>query len=338
MSTQTFRTSTPRVIGVELDLHDLRLRYWIDGKPLDDMSRKLPPGKSWIPTVVFQEKDLEVILNPFCVSSDDFFSSGLIARAPKELHDDTMNGGQHSMPACLSRPISIYQSSFLASQLSRYIVAFNLEIKGEDGKTYTDEELIYQIKNWYKKDYQAPGKKPEKVEDKKEDEKEDSKAEGPPVGEIPNEEAKVEEIKTPEKPKEVPEEKPQSEEVDKFPTFEVEILPIKEDEPAVKTEEKADEKADPAKTVKTRMVLLKFESDQAAFKYLIAAKEYQVIRKSLYLIFLSGVSMSKILKAHHLGEAGIKEMRAHHPGFDDPAQFAANLTQLVETTKLITDE
>lgn len=175
MPTQTFRTSTPRVIGVELDLHDLKLRYWIDGKPLDDMSKRLPPGKSWIPTVVFQEKDLEVILNPFCVSSDDFFSSGLIARAPKELHDDTMNGGQHSMPACLSRPISIYQSSFLASQLSRYIVAFNLKIKEEDGNNFSDEELINQIKNWHKKDYKLAAKKTDKKEDKKEDAKEETK-------------------------------------------------------------------------------------------------------------------------------------------------------------------
>lgn len=239
------------------------------------------------------------------------------------------------MPACLSRPISIYQSSFLASQLSRYIVAFNLAIKGDDGKNFSDEELIYQIKNWHKKDYK---KKTDKVEDKKEEPKEESKEEVPPLTVDQKEEAKVEEVKTPEKPKEVPEEKSKIEEVDKFPPFEVEILPIKEDESAVKTEDKADEKDDQAKKAKTRMVLLKFESDQAAFKYLIAAKEYQVIQKNLYLIFLSGVSMSKILRSHHLGEAGIKEMKAHHPQIDDPASFAANLTKLVETTKLISDE
>ena len=57
-------------MGVELDLIRLRIRYWIDGKPLDDMAKKLPAGKSWIPTIHFLEKDLEVILNPFCVSSD----------------------------------------------------------------------------------------------------------------------------------------------------------------------------------------------------------------------------------------------------------------------------
>ena len=112
---QTFRTSTPRVIGVELDLEKLRLRYWIDGKPLDDMSRSLPPGKAWIPTVNFTEKDHEVILNPFCVSSDEAYSSGLISKALKELHDDSKSGGQHSFAACLSQPISTIQSAFLAS-------------------------------------------------------------------------------------------------------------------------------------------------------------------------------------------------------------------------------
>jgi hypothetical protein len=82
------------VIGVELDLSKLRIRFWIDGKPLDDMARKLPNGtQAWIPTVHFAEKDLEVILNPFCVSSDDTFSSGLIPKGLRELHDDSKSGG-----------------------------------------------------------------------------------------------------------------------------------------------------------------------------------------------------------------------------------------------------
>jgi len=114
MVVQTFRTSTPRIIGVELDLAKLRLRYWIDGKPLDDMSRSLPPGKAWIPTVHFMEKDLEVILNPFCVSSEEAYSSGLISKALRELHDDSKSGGQHSFAACLCQPITTFQSAFLA--------------------------------------------------------------------------------------------------------------------------------------------------------------------------------------------------------------------------------
>lgn len=77
---QAFRTSTSRVIGIELDLIRLKLRYWIDGKPLHEMQKDVPPGKAWIPTVLIKEPNLEVILNPFCVSSDPLFSSGMVLR------------------------------------------------------------------------------------------------------------------------------------------------------------------------------------------------------------------------------------------------------------------
>jgi hypothetical protein len=77
---QAFRTSTSRVIGIELDLIKLKLRYWIDGKPLNEMLKDVAPGNAWIPTVIFKEPGLEVILNPFCISSDPVFSSGMVLR------------------------------------------------------------------------------------------------------------------------------------------------------------------------------------------------------------------------------------------------------------------
>jgi hypothetical protein len=103
------------------------------------MVRKLPPTpQAWIPTVHFAEKDLEVILNPFCVSSDDAFSSGLIPKGLRELHDDSKSGGQHSFSACLSTPISVYQNAFLASQLSEYLIACNFLTQDSSGKTLSD--------------------------------------------------------------------------------------------------------------------------------------------------------------------------------------------------------
>jgi hypothetical protein len=57
------------------------------------MSKNVPSGKAWIPTVHFSEKDLEVTLNPYCISSDQKYSSGLIARTTKDLHDDSLSGG-----------------------------------------------------------------------------------------------------------------------------------------------------------------------------------------------------------------------------------------------------
>jgi len=67
---QAFRTSTPRIIGVELDMNLLRLRFWIAGKPLDEMSKPVLSGKAWVPTVSFREAEVEVILNPLCINSE----------------------------------------------------------------------------------------------------------------------------------------------------------------------------------------------------------------------------------------------------------------------------
>jgi len=48
------------------------------------MSKDVAPGKAWIPTVIFKDPGLEVILNPFCVSSDPIFSSGMVLRGLKD--------------------------------------------------------------------------------------------------------------------------------------------------------------------------------------------------------------------------------------------------------------
>lgn len=129
---------------MELDLVKLRLRYWIDGKRLNDMSKSLTAGKAWIPAVHFLEKDLEVILNPFCVS-DDAASSSLISKALRGPQDDSKSGGQHSFPACLSQSMTTYQSAFLASELSRYLVAYNFRTQDSAGKVLSESELLKQV-------------------------------------------------------------------------------------------------------------------------------------------------------------------------------------------------
>ena len=48
------------------------------------MQKDVPAGKAWIPTVLIKEPGLEVILNPFCVSSDPLFSSGMVLRGSKD--------------------------------------------------------------------------------------------------------------------------------------------------------------------------------------------------------------------------------------------------------------
>lgn len=222
LALQTFRTSTPRVIGVELDVPKLRLRYWIDGKPLDDMAKKLPAGKAWIPAVHFGEKDLEVILNPFCVSSDEAFSSGLVARGLRDLHDDARSGGQHSFAACLTRPIAAYQGALLASELSQFLIACRFETQDSAGKDLIEGKLKLQAK-------------------KLSSDREAVKNWAPVETEV--------------------------EELTGLPPFEAELVAPSQ---GAKAEEEASDKG---QTTRSKAMLLKFESEQAALKYLARAKE-----------------------------------------------------------------
>jgi hypothetical protein len=67
------------LIGVQLDLIKLKLHFWINGKPLENNKdqkhiKDIPAGRSWLPCVIIQEEGLEVILNPFCVSTEKAMS------------------------------------------------------------------------------------------------------------------------------------------------------------------------------------------------------------------------------------------------------------------------
>ena len=141
----------------------LRLRYWIDGRPLDDMAKTLPAGKAWIPTVVITEPELEVVLNPFCVSSDPPFSSGLVPSAVKELHEDGQSGGQRTFPAALCEPLAALQSAFLASQLREYLVAVDIPTKDAAGDAISVQDCLKQVVAPTKKVDQEEGKEEEPV-------------------------------------------------------------------------------------------------------------------------------------------------------------------------------
>ena len=89
------------------------------------MQKDVPAGKAWIPTVLIKEPGLEVILNPFCVSSDPLFSSGMVLRGSKDQTEEKKRCGQRTFPSCLSDSISSLQFSFLSSQMDNYLIAFN---------------------------------------------------------------------------------------------------------------------------------------------------------------------------------------------------------------------
>jgi len=224
----------------------LRLRYWIDGKRLNDMSKSLPAGKAWIPAVHFLEKDLEVILNPFCVG-EDAASSSLISKAlkegsSKEAQDDFKSGGQHSFPACLSQSTATYQSAFLASELSKYLVAYDFRTQDSAGKILSEHELLKQVEKLStKEDVDAIA-----VADEEEEPKEEAKGEA----ESSSERARADALSG-------------------LPKFEMRIMPSTasakspeegtSDEKAAATNEKLVEKA--ATIAKPRYVLLRFQSE-----------------------------------------------------------------------------
>ena len=59
-----FRTTTPRVCGVELDMNKLKLNFWLNGRPQDTRNRQITSG-TWFPTIKFKDPNYTVILNPF---------------------------------------------------------------------------------------------------------------------------------------------------------------------------------------------------------------------------------------------------------------------------------
>ena len=276
LALQTFRTSTPRVIGVELDVPKLRLRYWIDGKPLDDMVKKLPAGKAWIPAVHFGEKDHEVILNPFCVSSDEAFSSGLVARGLRDLHDDAKSGGQHSFAACLTRPIAAYQGALLASELSQFLLAYRFETQDSAGKDLIERKLKQQVKtlsndreavkNWAPVDAAA-------------------------------------------------------EELAGLPTFQAELVASSAD---AKTEGEASEKS---QVNRSQAMLLKFESEQAALKYLAHAKE-----NLCFLSFLGPREIAQLLLLR--GGKADPAASGHFPHIENVGCLSEDLQKMLETSAL----
>lgn len=92
MVCQTFRTTTPRLIGIELDLVKLKLNFWINGKPLPKFTLGVPSGKQWVPAIMVNEIGLEVTLNPYCSTSEKDLSNRLIFREDKELNSDETLG------------------------------------------------------------------------------------------------------------------------------------------------------------------------------------------------------------------------------------------------------
>ena len=143
-----------------------------------------------------------------------------------------------------------FQSAFLAQELSHFLIAYKFQVKDNDGKDILDKKLIQQAKMLSSEDDRAVIKQ---VEDKEES-KEESKGE---------EQESVEPVDIPDLPK-----------------FKYEII---QSSTEISEDDKKEESKDILDSNKTKFVLLKFESEQDALKYIVRAKEHQC-----FLNFLSG--------------------------------------------------
>lgn len=88
--TQQFRTTTQRVVGVELNLEKGILNFWLNGRFIKERNKKVPPGHQWYPTIKFKEADYFVVINPFAQarnftveeSSTNYLSTALHTNMP----------------------------------------------------------------------------------------------------------------------------------------------------------------------------------------------------------------------------------------------------------------
>lgn len=73
LQAHSFKTSTPRVIGLRLDLNKGELYFWLNGNAQPHRTiRNLGPGK-WYPCVKLKENGTHVILNPFATDPDALY-------------------------------------------------------------------------------------------------------------------------------------------------------------------------------------------------------------------------------------------------------------------------
>ena len=74
--TQHFHSTSERIVGVELNLDSMELRYFIQSRyckkqkcrKLENINKKALENCEWFPVVEFKEKDNTVILNPWKTS------------------------------------------------------------------------------------------------------------------------------------------------------------------------------------------------------------------------------------------------------------------------------
>jgi hypothetical protein len=71
----SFKTTTPRVVTVCLDLNENMVKFWLNDRRNPGKNLKLPNGGSgpWVPCVKISTEKNRLILNPFAREPSDFY-------------------------------------------------------------------------------------------------------------------------------------------------------------------------------------------------------------------------------------------------------------------------
>jgi hypothetical protein len=69
-----FKTTTPRVITICLDLNQNKVKFWLNDRRNPSKDLNVPDGSGpWIPCVKITQEKNKLILNPFAREPSDFF-------------------------------------------------------------------------------------------------------------------------------------------------------------------------------------------------------------------------------------------------------------------------
>lgn len=69
----SFKTTTPRVISVCLDLNENQVKFWLNDRRNPNKTIKLPDSGLWIPCVKIEKEKNKIYLNPFAREPTDFY-------------------------------------------------------------------------------------------------------------------------------------------------------------------------------------------------------------------------------------------------------------------------
>lgn len=71
----SFKTTTPRIVTVCLDLNEHLVKFWLNDRRIANKNLKLPAedGGPWIPCVKLDKEKNKIILNPYAKEPSDFY-------------------------------------------------------------------------------------------------------------------------------------------------------------------------------------------------------------------------------------------------------------------------